>query len=508
MSHFVIWCQPIWNHYSWHPILQWTTHWQLSIVFENAKPPTAIFAGKKYKPVALKICPIKTELPSHFRIIHEIKGDPLENLPQLPTCLANFTPMGRYTAKCKEQFDKVHNTSFLLPKEQKLVHQFMCLQNDSFTWTNHKHGHFCEDFFLPIEIPTILHKLWVQCNIPIPPSIYDEVCHLIKNKIDTRVYEPSNSLYWSCWFCVDKKDRKSLCKVHNLEPLNKVTIKHAGITPFTDQIGEHFAGHVCGGMLDLYVGYDKQGISAESCDLTMFQSPFGALQLVTLPMGWTNSVPIFHDDVTYILQPEIPKVTVPYINDVLICEPVEWYVLANRTDECIPENPGICRFVWGHFQGINWVVQHVKYCGRTFSGYKSVLCAEEIITIRHHYTPLSQLPDQTHVNKIVNWGPCKDLSEVHVFLGMVGVCHIFIQNSAKHANALIPHSERHAFWVQPCANRGTSRPKASTTKLSGASAHRLPVRLASNLGSGQIANHSQLLSLSGWLSNAKEALLH
>jgi hypothetical protein len=32
-------------------------------------------------------------------------------------------------------------------------------------------------------------------------------------------------------------------------------------------------------------------------------------------MGWTNSVPIFHDDVTFILQAEISHVTIPYIDD-------------------------------------------------------------------------------------------------------------------------------------------------------------------------------------------------
>ena len=89
----------------------------LNLTFENAKPPTTIFVGKKYKPIALKICLIKTELPSHFGIICEIKSDPLENLPQLPMCLTNFIPTGRYTAECKEQFDKVHNASFLLPEE-------------------------------------------------------------------------------------------------------------------------------------------------------------------------------------------------------------------------------------------------------------------------------------------------------------------------------------------------------------------------------------------------------
>ena len=132
------------------------------------------------------------------------------------------------------------------------------------------------------------------------------------------MYEPSNSSYRSRWFCVAKKDGKTLWIVHSLEPLNQVTIKHAGVTPFTDQIGKHFAGCACGGMLDLYIGYDERGLAETSRDLTTFQSPFGTLRLVTLPMGWTNSVPIFHDDVTFILQPKIPEFTIPYIDDVAI----------------------------------------------------------------------------------------------------------------------------------------------------------------------------------------------
>src|SRR6266702_635247 len=49
----------------------------------NTCMPLTIFAGKKYKLVACKICPIETELPSRFHIIHDIKGNPLQNLPCL-----------------------------------------------------------------------------------------------------------------------------------------------------------------------------------------------------------------------------------------------------------------------------------------------------------------------------------------------------------------------------------------------------------------------------------------
>jgi hypothetical protein len=215
-----------------------------------------------------------------------------------------------------------------------------------------------------------------------------------------------NSSYCSKWFCVAKKDGKSLRIVHSLEPLNKVTIKHVGITPFTDQIGEHFAGRVCSGMLDLYIGYDKRRLAPESHDLTTFQSPFGALCLVTLPMGWTNSVPIFHDNITFILQPEIPNTTVPYIDNVPICSPAERYILPNGTEERIPDNPSIRHFIWEHFQGLNRVVQQTKYCGRTYSGPKTVLCVEEITVVGHRCTPSGRLPDPSRIDKIVKWGPC------------------------------------------------------------------------------------------------------
>jgi hypothetical protein len=56
------------------------------------------------------------------------------------------------------------------------------------------------------------------------------------------------------------------------------------------------------------VGEERGGKEMDGCPLT-------------LPVGWTNSVLIFHNDVTFILQAEIPHVTIPYINDVLIKGP-------------------------------------------------------------------------------------------------------------------------------------------------------------------------------------------
>ena len=258
------------------------------------------------------------------------------------------------------------------------------------------------------------------------------MCAIIRKKIDSGVYEPSNSSYRSRWFCVVKKDGKSLRIVHSLEPLNAVTIQHSGVTPTPEHLAEQFGGRPCGAMLDLFVGYDERYIAESSRDLTTFQTPYGAMRLTTLPMGWTNAVPIFHDDVTYILQPEIPEFTVPYIDDVPVKGPASDY-----GGEVLSENSGIRRFVWEHFQNLNRIVTRMRYAGGTFSGVKSILIARETTVIGHRCTPEGRLPDESRVVAIKNWGPCQNLSDVRAFLGTIGVCRIFIKDFARRADPLV-----------------------------------------------------------------------
>ena len=221
------------------------------------------------------------------------------------------------------------------------MHYFMMAHNDGFAWETSERGHFREDYFPLVDILVIPHKPWVQWNRLIPPGLYDELCQLVKDKIDAGVFEPSNSSYRTRWFVVVEKDGKSLCIVQSLEPLNQVTIVHSGVLPFTEQLVESFARRACNSMMDLYVRYNERALAPSSWDLTTFQMPFRAMQLTTLPMGWTNSVAIFHDDVTYILQPKIPQVTQPYIDDILVRGPASRYIQEDRAPETIPNNPGI-----------------------------------------------------------------------------------------------------------------------------------------------------------------------
>ena len=394
---------------------------------------------KKYKPVAIKVRPLKTQVPEHFRIERHILGDPLAGMPVLNYAdIPPFVPTGRYTEERAREFETRHRArGFLLEEEIRLVHHFMMSFQDAFAWTDDERGTFKEEYFPPIEFPVVPHTPWIERNIPIPPGIYNEVCDIIRKKIAAGVYEPSNATYRSRWFAVTKADGKSLRLVHSLEQLNKVTIQHSGVPPPPEHLAERLGGRACGGLLDLYVGYDNRTISSTSRDMTTFQTPFGTLRLTTLPMGWTNSVPIFHEDVTHILQPEIPDRTVPYIDDIPVRGPASRYETADGDYERIPENPGVRRFVKEHFESLCPIVQRMRYAGGTFSGKKSVIIADETTPLGHRCTYKGREPLEDRVAVIRNWGPCASLTDVRAFLGTVGVMRIFIPGFAKRAHHLV-----------------------------------------------------------------------
>ena len=158
-------------------------------------------------------------LPDKFRIVRNIIGDPLKDLPTLPTDPPKFKPTGCYTQERKDKFDEAH-PGFLWPPERHLLHYFMMIHNNTFAWKNSECGHFREDSFPPVDIPVIPYKPWIQHNILIPPGLYEELCKVVKQKLDAGVFEPSNSSYQSRLFCILKKDGKLLRIVQSLEPLN------------------------------------------------------------------------------------------------------------------------------------------------------------------------------------------------------------------------------------------------------------------------------------------------
>ena len=386
----------------------------------------------KYKPVAKKVRPVKATLPEEFHVKRHITGDPLEGMPVLPTNPPEFIPGERYTKERSEIIENNLETGQIWPEEIKLIHAMMKGQEMAFAWDASEGGNFRTDFFPPVKFPVLPHVPWVEKDIPLPPGIRNEVCRIIKDKINAGVYEPSSSSYRSKWFTVIKKDGKSLRIVHSLEPLNKVTIQYSGIPPATAEVASNFAGRACIGLLDIWVGYDEREIDPESRDLTTFQTPFGPHRLVKLPMGWTNSVPIFHDDVCYIFRDEIPEITVPYVDDVSVRGPADEYKLEDGSFECIPENPGIRRFVWEHLNNVNRLCQRLKYAGGTFSGPKAFVILREGVVLGFKVGPYGHKVNEKFAKVVLDWDPesFESKSDVKSLLGTAVQMRIYIRDYA------------------------------------------------------------------------------
>jgi hypothetical protein len=137
------------------------------------------------------------------------------------------------------------------------MHHFMMIHQDRFAWNETQKGLFHKDFFPPVHMPITEHVPWVLRNMPIPPGIYNAVLDIVRKKIATGVYKQSNLSYQSRWFTVLRKGGGKLRIVHDLQPLNAVTIRDAGVPPYTEQLAKNCAGRAAYGLLDLFIGYDK-----------------------------------------------------------------------------------------------------------------------------------------------------------------------------------------------------------------------------------------------------------
>jgi hypothetical protein len=395
-------------------------------------PPSSVMA---YKKVAKKVHPVLASLPEDFHNIRHIPTDPLLSLPPLSIHPPNFSPGLRLMQERLDDLD-LNRYKFLWPEELKLMQHVLWLNKLSLAWEEAEKGQFRDDYFSPVKIPVIEHIPWAHKNIPIPMGILDEVIQMFWEKFAAGVYEHSDASYRSRWFCVKKKSR-ALCIVHDLQPLNAITIHNSGVPPFTDQLIEGMAGSLCYSMLDLFVGYDHRTLDITSRDLTTIQSPIGTARLTCLPQGWTNAGTIFHEDVTFILEPEIPHVAHPFMDDCSIKGPPSCYKLPDGSPKTLSDNPGIHWFMWEHLNDIHHILHRLLCTGATVLAKKLFIAVSEVIILSHKCTYEGRVPDDSKIAKICDWPLCKNPTDVCAFLGTAGFMHMWIKNYSAIARPLV-----------------------------------------------------------------------
>ena len=236
--------------------------------------------------------------------------------------------------------------------------------------------------------------------------------------------------------------------VHDLQPLNKVTIRDAGLVPIIDDFVEGFAGHQCYTVFDLFWGFDARKIHPMSRGLTAFMTPLGLLQITSLPTGFTNSPAEFQKCMVMVLKDEIPHTANIFIDDLPIKGSKTQYLDKYGKPEVLPDNPGIRRFIWEHALDVHRIMHRVQCTGATVSSKKAQICLPEALIVGQRCNAKGREPDTEKISKILNWPPPTTPKEVRCFLGLCGTVRIWIPNYSKIVQPLtrLYHKDKEFIW--------------------------------------------------------------
>ncbi|VDC05891.1 unnamed protein product, partial [Peniophora sp. CBMAI 1063] len=334
--------------------------------------------------------------------------------------------------------------NFLSDQELDLVALVVSQHQRAFAFEYAEKGTFSREYFPEYEIATIEHTPWQQAPIRVPKALENAVRTEILDQEANGRFEMTTSSYRSAIFAVEKKN-KGVRLVLDLQRLNGVTIRDAGLPPRMDDFAESFVGYAIYAVLDLYSGFDAVPLAARSRPMTAFHSIIGPRQQTTLPQGATNSPTAFQQrmDHTLIRMSAADKAR-PFFDDCGVKGPRTTY-----DNEPLADNPNIRRFVFEFCETLAEFLATLILAGVTASGMKSTL-ATPLLDIVGTLVSLSGW--QLHhgiVNKVLKWVEPADRSELRGFLGTTGCGRRWIRNYslvAKPLTILLRGSEADFFF--------------------------------------------------------------
>ncbi|MBW0570049.1 hypothetical protein O181_109764 [Austropuccinia psidii MF-1] len=331
-------------------------------------------------------------------------------------------------------------SGWLSEEETNLLKNVILQREKAIAFCEEERGVLKHSYGKPYKIPAISHETWQKKPIPIPKSNLPQFIELVRERIHIGIYEQSTSSYNSPIFCVAKPNGK-LRIVHDLQDLNKVTIKYAGLTPNVDEFVESFSGRACYGLGDIMGGYDERELDINTRPLTTFETPLGRLQLTRLPQGATSSVAAYQAQMTWIIQEEIPEHLEIFIDDGGIKGPRSTY-----QHETLKENPLIRRFVWKYAITLKRRLFRIEEAGHTISGSKFACCVPALDIVGHVVSLGGRKISKRKINKIQNRPRPTTKKEFRGFLGLCAYVRMFIKDFSQVAAPLRILTRQDVFW--------------------------------------------------------------
>jgi hypothetical protein len=342
--------------------------------------------------------------------------------------IGRFSDLPRGARLTKERAEKLIIGDELTPEERDVLIEALTNREEAlaFDWTHC--GTIRPEVAPPQEIRTVKHEAWQADNFPVPKALMSKVIEMLQDRLARGTLEYSQGPYRNPWFLVAKKEKGTYRLIVAAMHMNKVTIRDANMPPNVDEFSEEFAGCVVASLLDIFSGYDQAMLALRSRDMTAFQTPIGLLRLTRLPQGGTNSVAQFVRIVQRMLVDIIPKVVMPYVDDLGVKGPRTYY----DYEEVVP---GVRRFMLEHIQNLDQVLERIERAGATI-GPKSQYCMPGLRMVGFVTDADGRRPDTAKVIKILEWNLCESESEVRSFLGVCVYYRLWVKNFGRIAEPL------------------------------------------------------------------------
>ena len=246
-----------------------------------------------------------------------------------------------------------------------------------------------------------------------PPNELAELKIQLPDLLDKGFIRPSSSP-WGCPALFVKKKDNSLRLCVDYRPLNAVTIKNKYPLPRIDILFDQLAGAKVFSKIDLRSSYHQKKI--KPCDIpkTAFLTRYGLYEYLVMSFGLTNAPAYFMYLMNSIFMPELDKLVVVLIDNILIYSKNEEeheqhlrIVLQRLRDHHLYAKFSKCEF---------WL-DSVKFLGHTISS--------EGISI-----------DPTKVEEVMDWNSPTSVHQIRSFLGLAGYYRRFIPDFSRIAKPM------------------------------------------------------------------------
>jgi hypothetical protein len=201
-----------------------------------------------------------------------------------------------------------------------------------------------------------------------------------------------------------KKKDESFRLCIDYHPLNAVTIKIKYPLPRIDVLFDQLVGAKVFSKIDLRSSYHQTKIQASDIPKTAFSTRYGLYEYLVMSFGLTNAPAYFMYLMNSVFMPELDKIVVVFIDDILVY---------SRNEE-------------EHADHLHVVLQRLREHRLYAKLSKCDFWLKEIEFLGHTISQDGIVVDPDKVQEVMNWKPPTTVCQIRSFLGLVGYYRRFI----------------------------------------------------------------------------------